>query len=177
MQREMQEICMKMVLKFSTIVDYKKTTKVWDDSQHSYRQRCKRERGRTFKKMTPFFFETSTSTKWGGGKIYWKDLLDADFKHPHSDPINQRHCDASFSALTLLYNFYIYHLHHHHLHHYYHRCHHHLYWCCYHHRPHTTLQYWNKQFFTQNKTRWSPLTPFDRARCLTRRVYWPELAN
>ena len=69
------------------IVDYKKTTKVWDDSQHSCRQRCKRERGRTIKKMTPFFFDTSTSTKWGGGKNYWKDLLEADFKHPHSDPI------------------------------------------------------------------------------------------
>ena len=84
---------------------------------------------------------------------------------------NQRHCVASFSALTLLYNFFIYHLHHHHLHHYYHRCHHHLYWCCYHHRPLSTLQYWNKTVFTQNKTRWSPLTPFDRARCLTKRVY------
>ena len=48
-----------------------------------------RDAKRTIKKSTQFFFESSTSMKQEGGTNYlaWKDLLEADFKHPHSDPI------------------------------------------------------------------------------------------
>ena len=64
MQREMQEICMKMVLKFSTLWITKKLQKYeMILNIHTDRDARERERERTIKKMTPFFYESSTSTK------------------------------------------------------------------------------------------------------------------